>query len=180
MRSDSLILHAASLDTLVAALKDYYKEYSEIASHSGDSRLMVIERYYLRSRSTATGSILIETMQEQKFLVNIIVAGGHQRIPRYNVDTEDPFVNEVKKILLSAKEATITDKDKEESDAIHLFSQRCIICHQSLNKEDLILKCPKCGGVAHKKDMTEWLQFRDYCPSCHAHITEHTLLTIRG
>ncbi len=179
MKSDSLTIHAMSLDALAAALKDKYSECSEVVSQSGDSRLIVIEKYYFRVNSNALGVVLIEATRGGEFLVNIIAGGGRSGMLGLDYGAENQFVEEIKKILLNAEETTTKGRDKGEYNTSSPASQRCIVCHQSFNKGDALLDCPSCGGKAHSIHMLEWLRTRDYCPACHAHITESTLRPTR-
>ena len=93
MKSDSLTVQAANLDELAAALKDYYEECYEVVSRSGDSRLIVIEKYYFRVNSHALGVALIEDTGEGQFLVNIIAGGGRSGLLGIDYGAENQFID---------------------------------------------------------------------------------------
>jgi predicted RNA-binding Zn-ribbon protein involved in translation (DUF1610 family) len=52
------------------------------------------------------------------------------------------------------------------------ISGYCTICGLRIQDGSDTLKCPRCGGVAHRIHMLEWLHVKDYCPICQKHLEE--------
>ena len=52
---------------------------------------------------------------------------------------------------------------------------QCIVCKMQIGGEDSLVRCPSCGGIAHRVHMLEWLHVHDTCPACKAHIDEGSL-----
>ena len=176
MKSGSLTVNAASIDSLTNALKSEYGECSEIISKSGDTRLIAIEKYYFRVNSNSMGVVLIETIGEGKFLVHIIAGGAKAGMLGLDYGAENQFVDEIENILHDVEDETAAEEERQEQKAKPSAPQTCIVCHSTLNKGEMLLKCPSCGGIAHRAHILEWLHTKDYCPSCHAHITQHALI----
>jgi hypothetical protein len=103
MKSDSLNIRAANLDALATVLRDHYDE-CEVASQSGDSRLVVVEKYYFGNNSHSLGVTLIETTGDRIFHVTIYAGGGRSGLFGIDHPAEEQFVDELKKILLTAGE----------------------------------------------------------------------------
>jgi hypothetical protein len=51
----------------------------------------------------------------------------------------------------------------------------CIVCGLRFQDGNDTVKCPYCGGLAHRIHMLEWLHVKDYCPSCQKHLEETSL-----
>ena len=51
----------------------------------------------------------------------------------------------------------------------------CIVCKDALHDSDKIVRCPHCGGVAHRGDFLEWIHVKGRCPSCQGRIDEKEL-----
>jgi hypothetical protein len=117
MKSDSIPIRAASLDALVAILKNHYNEFSEVASKSGDSRLILAEKYDFGNNSHTLGVVRIETAVKGTFLVNVYAGGGRSGLYGIDHGAEDQLVDEMEQILLTVGEAITPDKDKEKYEA---------------------------------------------------------------
>jgi predicted RNA-binding Zn-ribbon protein involved in translation (DUF1610 family) len=180
MKSGSLTLDV-SLDALATALKSHYDECSEVISQSGESRLIIIEKYYLRTNSNALGVVLIEKYGEDTSLTHIYAGGGRSGMMGLDYGAENQFVEEIEGILLDAeaKEKDRAGTSKAKHDAMNGKSERCVVCSQPLRKGDTLVMCPSCGAKAHRTHMLEWLHTRGYCPSCHSHLNESELKSAR-
>jgi len=117
MKSDSITIRAASLEALVAILKNHYNEFSEVDSHSGDSRLILAEKYDFGNSSHTMGVVRIETTGKGTFLVNVYAGGGRSGLYGIDHGAEDQLVDEMEQILLTVGEEITPDKDKEKLEA---------------------------------------------------------------
>jgi hypothetical protein len=54
----------------------------------------------------------------------------------------------------------------------------CIICGLRFQDGNDTVKCPYCGGMAHRIHMLEWLHVKDYCPICLRQLEERDLQRI--
>jgi hypothetical protein len=60
MKTDSMMVKRVSMEALVKALKSKYSDSVKVDSLSGDTRLLVVEKYYFMNNSHAAGVVLIE------------------------------------------------------------------------------------------------------------------------
>nr|MDO8099295.1 RING finger domain-containing protein [Candidatus Njordarchaeota archaeon] len=52
---------------------------------------------------------------------------------------------------------------------------KCMVCNLDLKRDQEVLRCPRCGNLAHKVHILEWLHTHNYCPVCNQHLSESTL-----
>jgi uncharacterized delta-60 repeat protein len=52
---------------------------------------------------------------------------------------------------------------------------KCMVCRLDVRKSDEIAWCPRCGNIAHKIHLLEWLHVKDRCPVCGEHLMETDL-----
>jgi len=52
---------------------------------------------------------------------------------------------------------------------------RCIVCLLPIVSGDII-KCPHCGGIAHKEHLQEWVKVKGFCPNCKQALSEYDLV----
>jgi hypothetical protein len=94
---------------------DHYDE-CEVASQSGDSRLVVVEKYYFGNNSHSLGVALIETTGDRTFHVTIYAGGGRSGLFGIDHGAEEQFVDEIKKVMLTVgEEIAIGKRDYETS-----------------------------------------------------------------
>jgi hypothetical protein len=51
----------------------------------------------------------------------------------------------------------------------------CMVCKRGLRKDDDMLLCPQCGGIAHRAELLEWLHVKGSCPACGQRLDEKQL-----
>jgi phage FluMu protein Com len=51
----------------------------------------------------------------------------------------------------------------------------CMVCKQYVKANDIVARCPHCGGLAHETDFLEYLHVHDRCPACGNHLDEKDL-----
>jgi hypothetical protein len=117
MKSDSITIRAAILDSLAAILKNHYNESSEVTFHSGDSRLILAEKHDFGNNSHTLGVVRIETAGKGTFLVNVYAGGGRSGLYGIDRGAGDQLVGEMEQILLTVGDAITPDKDKEKYEA---------------------------------------------------------------
>lgn len=54
----------------------------------------------------------------------------------------------------------------------------CIVCLLPIRPDDKTIDCPKCGGLAHKYEMLEWVKIKRKCPFCKRKLTIRELVDI--
>jgi hypothetical protein len=48
----------------------------------------------------------------------------------------------------------------------------CIVCSLRLTKDDNVVWCPHCGGLAHRNHMLDWVRAKGCCPACDQPLNE--------
>lgn len=54
---------------------------------------------------------------------------------------------------------------------------KCTICRRGIYKNEEVLVCPSCGGVAHPAHIKEWLKVKSTCPKCKQRLRVEQLTT---
>ncbi|MFX0067729.1 MAG: GTP-binding protein [Promethearchaeota archaeon] len=58
------------------------------------------------------------------------------------------------------------------------MKQNCIVCLLPMRPDDKTIDCPKCGGLAHKNEILEWVKTKRECPFCKRKLTIRELVDI--
>jgi hypothetical protein len=68
----------------------------------------------------------------------------------------------------------ITSKTEAEDSAFVLQQQvgKCMVCGLPLGRKDDVVWCRRCGRLAHRNHLMEWIQTKKCCPACGARLDE--------
>ena len=74
-------------------------------------------------------------------------------------------------------EPTTTDTQEEARRRERLASvskqeEDCIVCSLRLTRNDDVVWCPHCGGLAHRNHMLDWVRTKKCCPACDQPLNE--------
>ncbi len=68
----------------------------------------------------------------------------------------------------SSKPSLVRDRvqEVEEDIADDGVELSCIVCRGAIKSGAKTLECPRCGGVAHRRHLLEWVRVKGRCPLC--------------
>ena len=49
---------------------------------------------------------------------------------------------------------------------------KCMVCGLPLGRKDDVIWCRRCGRLAHRDHLMEWIQTKKCCPACGARLDE--------
>ena len=76
-----------------------------------------------------------------------------------------------------SKQALTTDagedaRRRERLASVTKQEEDCIVCSLRLTKDDDVVWCPHCGGLAHRNHMLDWVRAKRCCPACDQPLNE--------
>jgi len=86
MKCERLTIEGKNLDTLIYDLKEKFSPSYVCTSYSGNVILLVFEKFYFRQKSDLSGILMIDFENDNRCMINIVVAGGKSGLMRL-----DPF-----------------------------------------------------------------------------------------
>ncbi|MFX0096865.1 MAG: ADP-ribosylation factor-like protein [Candidatus Hodarchaeota archaeon] len=59
-----------------------------------------------------------------------------------------------------------------------MVTENCIVCLLPIRPGEEVIDCPKCGGLAHRNEILEWVKTKRKCPFCMREVTIRELVDI--
>jgi rRNA maturation endonuclease Nob1 len=63
-------------------------------------------------------------------------------------------------------------RPEEHLGAVSEHEDNCIVCSLRLTRDDDVVWCPHCGGLAHRNHMLDWVRQKRCCPACDKPLSE--------
>ncbi len=57
-------------------------------------------------------------------------------------------------------------------------TKNCIVCLLPIGPNDETIDCPNCGGIAHRREMLEWVKTKGKCPFCKIRLSINQLIKV--
>jgi hypothetical protein len=100
MESDKFIIKRMELDDIIADIRQETNSLSRYVTNNGETIVLVAEKFYFRIESNLAATIIIDPINESRYQIVIVVAGGRHGLLGVTWGAEGSMLKRIKNVFL--------------------------------------------------------------------------------
>ncbi len=100
MESDKFIINRMELDGIIADIRQETNTLSRYETNNGGTIVLVAEKFYFRIESNLAATIIIDPIDENRYQIVIVVAGGRHGLLGVTWGAEGSMLKRIKNVFL--------------------------------------------------------------------------------
>jgi len=101
MIQESITLEGIDPEELISEFKAKFFPDFSFTNSNGSTRVFIIEEYYLRAGNFLSANIIIDFLNEKKFIITIIASGGGAGLLELIWNSEKSMLKKLRKFFLN-------------------------------------------------------------------------------